>query len=571
MSRFRRYLNLKPYDSFESWNPDKEVARAAELLYGHIENLELYPGLMAETTKPAMPGSGVCPGQTTGRGILDDAVALVRGDRFLSYDFNSNTLTNWGTALLQETAGGSYGGVLPKLLFKALPGAWTGTSSYALLPFYTPEAAKGILKGNKALEKYETKKPASTLDVVSIKTVAGCKKIFDDPVTFRVLTNGFDNVKQQATTQSKVIHKIFFEEGFDKNVSNFFTTNVKRLIERNSLSFRKGRKSIDIVRDVINITPILWLAERFAIPLKTQEQPYGIISIYETFGAYLMIYIYQNFNVRPISEWKLREGATTGAASLRPIFETHLKTQSGIRESVVDWLAKGSAFEVGPHADRLYHGLIDSKLPIPDLVSDCIGTGAVVAGTLTHQASLLIDLFLSPGYEQYKARIIELATTTPVTPAIERELQGFVLEGIRHASIVPGLPRVAAKDVSFTDGADTVNIQAGNTILAATAKAALDPVAFPNPEKLDPHRPVEAYTLLAQQFPFNFSTKLVGPSLAATLREVFKLKNVRKAPGKLGQFTIVEHEVGGVPMKHYLDSSARESPIPTSLTLEYDA
>lgn len=92
--RFRRYLNLKPYKDFEEWNSDKDTARAAELLYGHIENLELYPGLMAECTKPAMPGSGVCPGQTTGRGILDDAVALVRGDRFLSYDFNSTTLTN---------------------------------------------------------------------------------------------------------------------------------------------------------------------------------------------------------------------------------------------------------------------------------------------------------------------------------------------------------------------------------------------------------------------------------------------------------------------------------------------
>jgi hypothetical protein len=92
--RFRRYLNLKPYKDFEEWNDDKDTARAAELLYGHIENLELYPGLIAENTKPAMPGSGVCPGQTSGRGILDDAVALVRGDRFLSYDFNSTTLTN---------------------------------------------------------------------------------------------------------------------------------------------------------------------------------------------------------------------------------------------------------------------------------------------------------------------------------------------------------------------------------------------------------------------------------------------------------------------------------------------
>lgn len=53
MFRFRRYLNLQPYKNFEEWNEDKETARAAELLYGHIENLELYPGLMAEVTKPA--------------------------------------------------------------------------------------------------------------------------------------------------------------------------------------------------------------------------------------------------------------------------------------------------------------------------------------------------------------------------------------------------------------------------------------------------------------------------------------------------------------------------------------
>src|ERR1700759_5481949 len=127
------------------WCEDEETARAAELLYGNIENLELYPGLMAECTKPPMPGSGVCPGQTTGRGILDDAVALVRGDRFLTYDFNSTTLTNWGVSKLADLPPGTYGKVmLPKLLFNGLPGEFTGTSPYALLPFYTPEAVKGI-------------------------------------------------------------------------------------------------------------------------------------------------------------------------------------------------------------------------------------------------------------------------------------------------------------------------------------------------------------------------------------------------------------------------------------------
>ena len=52
MNEFRRYLNLKPYESFEEWNPDKETARAAELLYGHVENLELYVNLMGEIFFP---------------------------------------------------------------------------------------------------------------------------------------------------------------------------------------------------------------------------------------------------------------------------------------------------------------------------------------------------------------------------------------------------------------------------------------------------------------------------------------------------------------------------------------
>lgn len=582
-SRFRRYLNLKPYESFEDWNPDAETARAAELLYGHIENLELYPGLMAEVTKPAIPGSGVCPGQTTGRGILDDAVALVRGDRFLSYDFNSTTLTNWGFSKLGAIPPGGYGGMLPHLLFNGLPGAWTGTSTYVLLPFYTPSAVKGILKQNKAIQLYDLDRPASDMEVVGIHTHEGCKKIFEDREVFRVMYQkairnctdnhdfmiGWDDAKRHDA-RSDILHKVFFEQGFEANVSKFFRTNVARLIKDHSLKYSSSsRRSIDIVRDVTNVAPILWLAERFAIPLKTKEHPSGLLSIPELFTVYLVLFMYQSFNIIPANEWKLREGATQAAPVLRGIFEAHLKTQKGFKEAIVDRFAKGTAFEVGPEADRLYHALNSSKLPIGDLVGDCIGMGAPVAGNLTQQASLLIDLFLSEGYEQYKARIIELAHNED--PASERELQGFVFEGMRHAGVVPGLPRVASKDVTVMDGVrGPVSIKAGHTVLIATSKAAMDPIQFPNPEKLNPHRPFSDYILLGHGMHFCFGARLVGCSLAATLREVFKLKNLRRALGRQGHFTIIEHGFAGVKMRQYLDGNAKESPIPTTLTLEYD-
>ncbi|KAH9860809.1 hypothetical protein J1614_012142 [Plenodomus biglobosus] len=582
LNEFRRYLNLKPYETFEDWCSDKETARAAELLYGHMENMELYPGLMAECTKPAMAGSGVCPGQTTGRGILDDAVALVRGDRFLSYDFNSNTLTQWGAALLADTTPGAYGGVFPKLLFQGLPGGFTGTSSYALLPFYTPEAAKGILAGNKVLEKYDLKRPANDNDIISVRTQEGCKAVFEDRESFVVMyqaairncTDGHDfmigwDEQKKHDERSKILHKVFFEEGFEANITSFFSTNVAKLIKKNSLKGAKGRMSIDIVRDVTNITPILWLADRFALPLKTQEQPRGVLSIYEAFIAYLVLFMYQSFNILPQNEWKLREGAMKAAAPLRSIFETHLKTQTGRMEGLVDWMAKGSAFEVGPHADRIYKALAATKLPLGDNVGDCIGMGAPVAGNLTQQASLLIDLYLKPEYEQYKNRIIQLAHMDPAVS--DRELQGFVYEGMRHVGVVPGLPRIATRDVTVNDGVrGPVSVKKGRTILVATSIAAMDPVAFPNPEILDPHRSFKDYTLLGHGLHFCFGARLVGPSLAATLREVFKLKNVRRAPGKQGRFTTTEHKLAGITMRHYLDANAKESPIPTSLRLHYD-
>lgn len=62
MNEFRKFLGLKTFTKFSEWNPNPEIAAAAEQLYGHIDNLELYPGLMAEETMPLGPGSGICCG-----------------------------------------------------------------------------------------------------------------------------------------------------------------------------------------------------------------------------------------------------------------------------------------------------------------------------------------------------------------------------------------------------------------------------------------------------------------------------------------------------------------------------
>lgn len=63
-----------------------------------------------------MVGSGLATGHTISRAILSDAVALVRGDRFYTTDYNPTTLTNWGFEYLASNqADGSKGGMLKKV------------------------------------------------------------------------------------------------------------------------------------------------------------------------------------------------------------------------------------------------------------------------------------------------------------------------------------------------------------------------------------------------------------------------------------------------------------------------
>lgn len=64
LNDFRRFLGLKPYTTFEEWNPDPKIADAARKLYRNPNNLELYVGLIAEQSKDVGPGAGLCPSCT---------------------------------------------------------------------------------------------------------------------------------------------------------------------------------------------------------------------------------------------------------------------------------------------------------------------------------------------------------------------------------------------------------------------------------------------------------------------------------------------------------------------------
>lgn len=160
------------------------------------------------------------------------------------------------------------------------------------------------------------------------------------------------------------------------------------------------------------------------------------------------------------------------------------------------------------------------------------------------------------------------------------------------------------------------------------------PAVFPNPERLDPTRPKKSYILMGSGLHFCCESMVPLPCLSSfternetqlalawsrlasypccakvsrpRLRHfaiamltscfsVFKLKNLRRAPGQQGKFIKcvcdrfysfarrinillfgrvhedLGHEHDACTINMYLDHNAKESPVPTSLVIEYDA
>ena len=84
MNEFRTFFGLEPHATFESVHPDKDIQKALKDLYDSPDMIEMYPGIFIEESKKqkgAKP-SGVGFPSTAGRGVLSDAVTLVRSDRF---------------------------------------------------------------------------------------------------------------------------------------------------------------------------------------------------------------------------------------------------------------------------------------------------------------------------------------------------------------------------------------------------------------------------------------------------------------------------------------------------------
>ena len=78
-----------------------------------------------------VPGVGIAPTYTISRAVLSDAVTLVRGDRFLTTDYNPRNLTAFGYAAAHYDLSINQGCVFYRLFTRTLPNNFKYNSIYA--------------------------------------------------------------------------------------------------------------------------------------------------------------------------------------------------------------------------------------------------------------------------------------------------------------------------------------------------------------------------------------------------------------------------------------------------------
>ena len=213
------------------------------------------------------------------RAILADAVALVRGDRYLTYDFTPFNLTTWGYAEANRNVGNAaWRGVLGRLIARGLPRNFNATSVYTHFPLITPKGQKysmdNILTNLGLYKEYTYDKPVKQGDTLVVTNPKALEVTVGDrglvtPYVQNIQDIGLspsfltviDDTAAYARVTKLVQDTFVPEQELSANGKWFYEKTLELIGEKSFVVYDKAPRSVDIVKDVLRLIPVHWAAK----------------------------------------------------------------------------------------------------------------------------------------------------------------------------------------------------------------------------------------------------------------------------------------------------------------------
>jgi hypothetical protein len=546
LNEFRKYFDLEPHKTFESITSDKYVQDQLKHLYDHPDKVEIYPGIVVEDAKnPMAPGSGLCPGYTVSRAVLSDAVALVRGDRFYTKDYNPSTLSNWGYRLVDSDTDIDNGCVFYKLFQTAFPKHFKQNSVYSHYPLTVPSAMHEALKDLKKDKLYDFTKPTPAGRTHIIKNYKVATSILADQATFKIK---WDSAKDytlgpsakdfmlsdsSAAASKDVMSKALYPSYWQAQVRSFYTAKTRSLLASKSVHIADFNQ-VDIIRDIGNIAPVHFCSEAFMLPLKSTVHPHGIFTEAE---IYLIMSSIAALDVDPAIAFPLHVKARKATHLLGEIVEKNVDAMHnfGFLHTITKaiWPSDDEASKSGLLEDfgaPALKRLLSSGLTAEQLVwAHILPTCADLVAKQGQLFAQIIEFFLLGSGKSVWSDIQKLAQLD--SEDAWDELEHYILEAGRLNAEENILRSVSSASPPYTKG---------DTVVLDIHELSLDSSAFFNPNEIDLTRPIDSYIHLDQD---NGAMQRVA--LTAMVREVARLKGLRPAAGPQGKVHKVKRNVGG--------------------------
>ncbi|EPS97159.1 hypothetical protein FOMPIDRAFT_95975 [Fomitopsis schrenkii] len=580
MNEFRDFLGLKRFASFEEWSTAPGIAAAARQLYGHIDNLELYPGLQAEDCMPLGPGSGICCGYTMTRAILADAINLVRGDRFFTTDYTPEALTSWGFQdCVRDPDNGGFGAALPKLLFRHLPRHYPANSVYALFPFFTPEVTRKNLTKLGLADKYAYERPVTQPVPKVLNTLTGIRHVFADPSKFvqiytqdmKALTRGygfmlvFDEREKHDKDRAFCWHALVPDMETMNGYTKWYRDMTEQLLKEKQFKYDGVDGTyVDVIRDVINLVSVHWAADKLCgISLKTKANPHGAFTEQEVYTMFSVLFMCVFENVAPENGWTLRSAAAKVGAIINTLI------QQSIQEATPSLLhALGPQKECSPFLARL----AASGRPMDELVACVIGLAVGSSVNFAQAAAQVVDFYMREDRSEERAALIAGCCAPDGDAKAMERVRGYVREAMRLNPQFGGLFRICVQDDVVPQGTGFADMQVkkGDFLFGSFKNAHLNPSDFPNPTTVDPTRPKSSYSIQGAGFHGCPGVDFVAQTLPELVRVIFRLPGLRRAPGPQGYcagFALRQFDTDNAM---YISATGTVTPWPTSLQVAFD-